>query len=525
MTELQVHAERATAEEELRRYRGFFNAGPVVVFRWVAAEGWPVEYVSPNVAQLFGVSSDEFLSGRVPYARTVHPDDLARVAEEVSSHTAARHAGFDQEYRIVRPSGEVRWLFDHTLVVRDAHGVVTHYEGYVLDQTETMRARREREELQRKMLQTQKLESLGVLAGGIAHDFNNLLTAILGNTSLALEDLDPTQRARALLQDALRSVERAADLTREMLAYAGRASLARRPMDLAEHTREIAELLQATLPKKVHLDLDLPSGLPPIDADPAQMQQIVMNLVMNAAEACGEQPGNVRVALSATGANGSGERRSQAWVVLEVRDDGEGMDEATCARIFEPFFTTKAQGRGLGLSAVLGILRAHGGDIEVESTPGAGSRFRVRLPASLRPLVAATVARRSVGPDGGCVLVVDDEESVRRVASRILTSCGFEVLSAPDGRAAVEIFAARTSEIDVVLLDLTMPLMSGDEALEAMRCIRPDVRAVLTSGYSEEEALVRCAERPPAAFLQKPYSVTSLVETLREVMRAHAAAS
>ncbi len=523
MTDDEVHREQITAAEELRRYRGFFNDGPVVVFRWVAAEGWPVEYVSPNVIQLFGVEAADFLSRRVPYARTVHPDDLARVAEEVAANTRAGRAGFNQEYRIVRPSGEVRWLFDHTLIVRDAHGVVTHYEGYVLDQTEAMRARHEREDLQRMLQQTQKLESLGVLAGGIAHDFNNLLTVIVGNTELALHNLATEHPAREELVDVLRAAERAAGLTRQMLAYAGCSSLDHRVLDLGGLTQEISELLLASLPKKVRLQLEPMVGLPPVEGDPVQLQQVIMNLVLNAAESYGDRSGVVRLT---TRLPTSPEQRAlrqevptAGMVLLEVCDEGCGMDAATRARMFEPFFTTKAQGRGLGLSAVLGILRGHRGEVQVASAPGQGTMFRVFLPvASAAPSSPAAASPAPTHRAGGRVLIVDDEEAVLRVASRILRNHGCDIVTASDGRSAVEIFRQRADEFDLVLLDLTMPEMSGDEALAAMRRLRPDVCAVLTSGYHDSEVIGRL-QRPPAAFLKKPYTVESFGEILQLIHR------
>ena len=516
--------DRVRAESELKRERRMFIGGPVVVIRWAAVEGWPVEYVSPNVVQLFGYEAEELTGGRPSYFEVIHPEDRERVAEAVRTHEAAGDESYEQDYRIVRKDGEVRWLSDFTVLARDEQGEVTHHEGYVLDVTERRRAQEEREEILRKVLDTQKLESVGVLAGGIAHDFNNLLTSVLGNLSFALDRLGQGE-ARDFIEQARAASQRASDLTHQLLAYAGRASIERRPLDLSEHIREITHLLQASISKKVDLRLELGEGLPAVEADPAQIQQLVMNLVINAAEACGDEAGAVLVRTSARAVDGSEERPALGeplepgnYVVVMVEDTGRGMDAETVRRIFDPFFTTKFTGRGLGLAAALGIVRSHEGSLQVRSEPGLGSTFEVLLPASSRPAAPRESEQRPDLTGTGTILIADDEPAVLRVAGRALKEQGYDVLEAVNGRQAVEIFRSRPDDIALVLLDMTMPEMNGAEAFKAIHTERPDVPALLSSGYDEQEATEYFLGEGLAGFIQKPYTPAALAAKVKEIL-------
>jgi PAS domain S-box-containing protein len=504
-------ADRKRAEADLVRERRMFIGGPAVVVSWQASEGWPVEYISPNVTALFGYSAKDFMTGRVRYRDVVHPDDLERVAETAREHRARGDESYEQDYRIVHADGSVRWLYDFTVVERNDEGVVTHHEGYVLDITERRRAEEEREEILKKVLDTQKLESVGILAGGIAHDFNNLLTSVIGNLDFALDRLPADSAAQDFIGRARVASNRASDLTQQLLAYAGRASFEREPIDLSEHIREITHLLNTSIPKKVALELDLAEELPAVDADAAQIQQLVMNLVINGAEACGEAPGAVRVRTSVR-------ELAEPHVVIEVRDSGCGMNEETRRRIFDPFFTTKFTGRGLGLAAALGIVRGHGGTLGVQSAQGEGSTFEVVLPASTHlPVKRPTAAKEDLSGTG-TILIADDEPAVLRVASRTLEERGYRVLLAEDGRRAVELFRSRPDDIALVLLDLTMPEMNGAEAFRAIRELREDVLAVLSSGWNEEEATSQFVGTGLAGFLQKPYTPEQLAAKVKEAL-------
>ena len=383
--------------------------------------------------------------------------------------------------------------------------------GEIVGVSDIARDITERRAFEEQLRQTQRLESLGVLAGGLAHDFNNLLTGIVGNASLALEDAKSSAE-RDRLSEILRTGERAALLVRQMLAYAGKGRFIVEPLDLSEQVNEIVGLLRTSIPKLIDLDLRLSSGLPAVEADRSQMQQLIMNLALNAAEAIGDRAGKVTIVTSARDAD-------ERQVALEVIDNGCGMDEATKARIFDPFFTTKFTGRGLGLAAVTGIINAHQGSIAVETAPDAGSRFTVLLPAS-RGGTADSVKAVPVDVHGyGRLLVVDDEELIRNMARFALERCGYTVEVAADGRAALEAFSAAPDSFSAVLLDLTMPVMSGEEALEHLQQIRPAVPVVLSSGYTELEALRKFEHRCLAGFLQKPYTATTLARKIQQALR------
>ena len=405
---------------------------------------------------------------------------------------------------------------------------VAEWSSWVIgiDITAAKRAQTEREQMQSKLLQTQKLESLGVLAGGIAHDFNNLLTGILGNAGLALLRMGDSDPARELIHRVVGASERAAELTRQMLAYAGKASFEIRPISLSEHILETTHHLTATISKKVAFELHLGDGLPAVEVDPAQIQQLAMNLIINAAESCGDGPGTVTISTKLVQVEEgqheqwfTGETLSPGlYVCLEVHDTGSGMDSETVARIFDPFFTTKFTGRGLGLSTVLGIVRAHRGGLHVKSAPGQGSTFKVFLPASQRVLDELHDQQETSLSGRGLILVVDDELFVLEVARRILESYGYDVLTAENGRRAVEIFRLRSKEIDLVLLDKTMPDLDGEETFRAMKAIQPDLLAILTSGYQETEVTTHFLSNELAGFVQKPYLPETLAFKIKQAL-------
>ncbi len=387
----------------------------------------------------------------------------------------------------------------------------------------------ERKAAEEALRRAAKEESLTVLAGGVAHDFNNLLAAILGHASLALKNMAPGSAARRHVEKAASAVERAADLTRQMLAYSGRGHFVVRSTDFNALVRENLPLLEVALPKSVRLDARLALGLPPVDADVGQIQQVLMNLVINASEAIGPRGGTVTVA---TGVRQVGPEDSALWrasgralepgryVCLEVRDDGPGIGEETVDRIFEPFFTTKFTGRGLGLAAVLGVVRGHKGALSVDSAPGRGTVFRLLFPpgseASGEHGASAAEAGRS-GPRL-TLLLVDDEEIVREMVKEVLQAEGHLVLCAADGATAIDVFGDHARDIDVVLLDLSMPGLSGEETYACLREIEPAVRVILSSGYDKDEAIRRFGGDGPLGFIQKPYRPHELLAEIERCL-------
>ncbi len=381
----------------------------------------------------------------------------------------------------------------------------------------------ERERLETQLRQSQKLESLGVLAGGIAHDFNNLLVGIMGNASLAMESLPYESPLRPLLERVVNAGRRATDLTQRMLAYAGRTTTDVQATDLNEMVAELAVFASAAIPKNVSLSINTAAELPLIDSDSAQMQQVVMNLLINAAEAIGDRSGQVMVSTWSVqldepriGSEFAGQGISPGqYVVLEVRDTGCGMPPDVVARMFEPFFTTKFAGRGLGLSAILGIVQAHRGAITCSSQLGSGTVFRVYIPAltEAQRARAARVQADSLHP-GTTILVIDDEEDVRDVVHAVLERRGVNVLSAADGPSGIRLFRENCDQVAAVLLDLNMPGMSGEAVFRELRQIKVDVRVVLSTGYSEQEAAVQFRPHEIAGFVPKPYTASALVARL-----------
>ena len=393
------------------------------------------------------------------------------------------------------------------------------------DITARTRAEAERLKLEQQFQQTQKLESLGVLAGGIAHDFNNILMAMMGHAELALMEISPMSAARNDITEIITASRRAAELCRQMLAYSGKASLSRERVDLGELIEEMAHLLKTSISKKALMKLNLARGLPPILADPSQLRQVVMNLIINASEAIGDATGVIGVSVGAARCDGAYLNQTELrddlapglYVSLEVTDTGCGMDAETQARIFDPFFTTKFAGRGLGMAAVLGIVRAHKGALKVYSEPCRGTTVKFLFPAmEAGGEEHAPDEAKSAGDwrGSGTVLLADDEETLRALGAQMMEMMGFTVLTAANGVEAVDIYRERGKEIGIVLLDLTMPRMDGMQALDELRRINPSVRVVLASGYSCEELAARFADRGLAGVLQKPYTLGKLRELL-----------
>jgi PAS domain S-box-containing protein len=403
------------------------------------------------------------------------------------------------------------------------------FTAFLRDLSERKQAEEERRALEAQMQQTQKLESLGVLAGGIAHDFNNLLTAVLGNATLARSEIPDDSPAGDTLEQIERAAQRAAELCTQMLAYSGRGRLTLERVDLSGLVQEMADLLRASISKRVQLSLDITSALPALEGDPTQLRQIAMNLITNASEAIPEEGGAITVRTGSTIGNRAylvehswGEDLPRGeYVFLEVSDSGCGMDEDTQSKIFEPFFTTKFTGRGLGMAAVLGIVRRHGGAIQVSSEPGCGSIFRVLLPIrEVRATPDAPVAVRHVERREGTILVVDDEPVVRKVVARMLERAGHTVLVAASGFEGVERFTACADEIAAVVVDLTMPDIGGDEVLARIRRLHPGVPVVLMSGYTQEDFDTQFTGKERVAFLHKPFRDGELSAALEGAWRA-----
>jgi PAS domain S-box-containing protein len=397
----------------------------------------------------------------------------------------------------------------------------------VVDISERRRTEREREDLEARVRHSQKLESLGVLAGGIAHDFNNLLAAILGNAEIAANNLRDESPALPYLRRILSASRRAAELTRQMLAYSGRGRFELRRINTSAAVQEMSELLRVSLSKKARIRFEFQSDLPDVEVDPAQFNQVVLNLITNANEALGESGGEITIKTGLVNADeqylagcvSDPDVGPGTFVFIEVGDTGHGMDQPTQARIFDPFFSTKFTGRGLGLSAVIGIVRGHKGAICVHSAPGSGTRMRVLLPALDTQNAPAHVAAAHPWRGSGLVLVADDEDLVRGVTCAQLDSLGFQTIEAPNGNEAVARAMENEDKLVLAVLDLTMPGLDGDEAARRILARKPELPIVLASGYSAQDLSQRLRDHPNVVLLPKPFSMAEMQGAVRRALR------
>jgi PAS domain S-box-containing protein len=509
------HAEKMAAVEELEAFKRALDEHAIVA---VTDARGRITYVNDKFCAISKYSRDELLGQDHRIINSKH-HPKAFFANLWGTILGGRV--WKGEIRNRAKDGSYYWVDTTIVPFLGPDGKPVQFVAIRADITERKLA-------EESLRQSQKLESLGVLAGGIAHDFNNLLTSILGNCNLGTMVLPPDSPALPYLDQIEKATMRAADLSRQMLAYAGKGKVAIVRVNLNRLVQEMTELLSVSLSKKAAIRYDLAPVLPEIMGDPTQMQQVVMNLVTNASEAIPEresgiitlrtgemmvEKGITTVPSIPVGLNPG------RYVTLEVSDTGIGMTPEVVARIFDPFFTTKFTGRGLGLSALLGIVRSHGGGLKVYSEPDKGTSMKVFLP-SADP--AGAEANKPTGPPpwrgGGTLLVVDDETDARAVARAIGTHLGFQVVEASDGEEAVALFQQRKGEFTLVLMDLTMPRMDGREAFLRMQEIDPTVPVVLTSGFSESDAVLDFAGRKLAGFLPKPYPKSQFEAVLRKAM-------
>jgi len=461
--------------------------------------------------------------------RAVGPPSLAEILAAGSEEVLrSGNAIIGQESTVFFSAEHSLNLELSKLPLRDGHGTIDGLLVISRDVTQHKRNEAEQREFARRLQETQKLESLGIIAGGIAHDFNNLLTIILGNANIARLELPHDSNIRRFLGRIEATSLRAADLCKQMLAYSGKGLFVVRRLDVSKLVEEMTELLQLSISKKATLQLELTPALPSVLADATQLQQILMNLVTNASDAIGNQDGVIRVRSGLAQVDRKTLREFSPatdipdgeYIFLEVSDDGCGMTTETREKIFDPFFSTKFTGRGLGLAAVLGIVRSHRGAITVQSERGRGSSFRLLLPVAdgppeetSRPLGSSTVWKGQ-----GTILLAEDEEGVRVTTADLLKAGGFSVDVAENGRSAIDKFRAAPGRYRAVLLDFTMPNGDGEEAFLEIRRIQPDAQVLIMSGFSPQQILDRFKGKGLNGFIQKPFQAKDLMEALRKVL-------
>jgi PAS domain S-box-containing protein len=521
-------ADHKQSEESLRKIKQQYDklvskiSVGIYILRSVPDESFTLCYVSPRMSQILNLSTESLLADSQGWFQAIHPDDLDSFLELNRQGIRQRHP-FDWEGRVL-VEGMVKWLHLSSSPEPLENGDLL-WHGVVTDITERRLVDEERLRLEKLLFHAQKLESLGVLAGGIAHDFNNILMAILGNADLAMTRIDAGSPAVENLRRIEKAAARAADLTQQMLAYSGKGKFVIENLDFNRLVEKMLPLLEVSISKKAQLRLNLHVPLPSVEADATQMHQIVMNLVINASEAMEDSSGVIDI----TTARVECDRKylKEVWldeglsegpyVYLEISDTGCGMDKETMAKLFDPFFTTKFTGRGLGMAAVLGIVKGHKGSIRVYSEPGRGTTFKILLPASERPCDSSIDDRHPDHWQGsGTVLLVDDEDTVRCIGAEMLKELGFGAITANDGLEALDIFK-KTPGIAFVILDLTMPRMDGEQCFRELRQLDPGVKVIMSSGYNEQEVTQRFVGQWLSGFIQKPYRLSVLRDVIKRV--------
>ena len=551
---------RKRAEEALRASEALYRAiGETIDYGvWVCSPDGRNTYSSESFLKMVGITQEQ--CSNFGWGEVLHPDDTEKTI--TAWKECVRTGGkWDIEHRFRGVDGHWRYVLARGVPIRDEHGKVTCWAGINLDITERklieeelaryresleslVRERTaelveknariveeviERQRAEAEALNMQKLDSLRVLAGGIAHDLNNLMVAVLGNAGLALSELPSDSPARRYVADIEKATEKVTNFSKQILSFTSKAAVKREPVLLNVAVRETAHFLTASISRNAEIGYSISEDLPAIMAEPQNMQQVVMNLVINASDAIGESKGSIKVSTGAMLADRgyldslhpSGLPEG-GYAYIEVSDTGCGMSPETRSRIFEPFYTTKFTGRGLGLSAVYGIVTAHGGAVGVQSGEGRGTTFRVLLPLPAEKVepVAVAPAPEGVWSGEGLILVVDDERPSLMMAKMVLENAGYSVLTAGDGAEAVEIFRNNAGSVSAVVMDLIMPHVRGDAAAMEMRNIRADIDILLLSGYHEIDLSGLSGGPGKTELLGKPYRITQLLEATKNILKA-----
>ncbi|MBL8785523.1 MAG: PAS domain S-box protein [Deltaproteobacteria bacterium] len=515
--ELQVATERLTLATQ---------AANMGVWDWDVVENRLVW--DDGMYRLYGLTRDAFAGAYEAFTAAVHPDEREAVERFAEAALRGEHA-YDHEFRVVRPDGGVRHIRSSALTFRAPDGRPLRMVGVNFDTTETRLAQAERESLHERLRASQKMEAIGLLAGGVAHDFNNLLSVILSFTGFAMADLPDGDPRKGDLTEVSNAAQRAVALTRQLLAFSRKQVFKPVVLDLNAIVRGVEKILLRLIREDIALTLALAPDLGATRADPGQLEQVLMNLVVNARDAM-PAGGHLRIATANVALRDPAPRElaelpQGSYVELVVSDTGHGMDEATRARIFEPFFTTKelGKGTGLGLATVFGIVKQSGGEIQVSSEPGRGCTFRVLLPrendARARPVSASDTGPRA-RPGSETILLVEDEDALRNAARRVLEQAGYQVLLASNGRVGLEVLAQHSGRIHLLLSDVVMPEMAGDELARQARALEPRMKVLFMSGYSHEAIARYGVLEPGTKLLSKPFTGSDLQRMVREVLDA-----
>ncbi len=520
-------AEAALRESE-ERYRTLVNNLPGLAYRCRNDEQWTMLFFSQGVEQLTGYPAADFIDNAVrSFVSIIHPDDRLAVDRAVQAGVQGRQP-YEMEYRLIRADNEIAWVYEKGQGIFDPSGSLLWLDGVIVDITEQRQAHAEKERLQAQLLQAQKMESVGRLAGGVAHDFNNMLQTILGYADLALGAPRLEDALHEYLLEIRQAARRSADLTRQLLAFARKQTVSPLVLDLNDTVASMLKMLQRLIGEDITLAWLPGHELWSVRIDPSQVDQLLANLMVNARDAI-SGPGTISIKTGNVALDPAFcARRPGAvvgeYVLLTVTDDGCGMDEATLAHVFEPFFTTKEQdkGTGLGLATVYGIVKQNSGFIDIDSVPGQGTSCRIYLPrfgaAGMAVEMAAGQQPRAAEGGTETVLVVEDEEAILKLGTRILGRLGYTVLAADGPAAALRLAEAYDGVIHLLLTDVVMPEMNGRELAGRLAALRPGIKRLFMSGYPADVIASHGVLEADLQLLQKPFTVTELAAKVREAL-------
>jgi two-component system, cell cycle sensor histidine kinase and response regulator CckA len=526
--------ERRKAAEELRKseekYRRLVENAYDIVY--TTDPNGRVTFVNPSGLQHIRYSQEEVV-GRC-YLEFIPEEYVENVSQFYSHQFLEKIPDTYFEFPFVTKNGEIRWYGQKTQLLTE-HDSIVGFQSIARDITDRRRLEEERLEMERRLLHAQKIESLGLMAGGIAHDFNNQLAVVLGNLELALTDKTLDAETHLSIEGAVKAARKSAELSRQMQTYTGTTLYSPVNLDLNELLSKNFSQLESCISRNVTLNLERSNSLPLMRGDADQIQRLVMNLVVNASEAIEDQHGDVDLRTGVMDCEGGYLSRSRLeekpasgrFIFLEVTDTGCGMDADSQRRLFDPFFTTKFTGRGLGMAEVIGVVKGHSGAIIVDSEIGKGTTIRVLFPVTNEPQASTAKCMERVeiklsANDAAnrkkTILLVEDETGVRDLVVRRLDKLGYSAITAVDGEEGIGVFQERLSEIDLVMLDFAMPKMNGVEAFRELIRIKPDVKVILSSGYTEDVLLQSFPDRRPAGVLHKPYKMEALKAKLDRLL-------
>jgi PAS domain S-box-containing protein len=521
--------EYKTVQHALReiqeRFQRYFELG--LIGMAILSPAKEILEVNDELCRILSYQRHELL--QMTWAALTHPDDLAASVRDFDRAIAGEIDAYSTDQKWIRKDGEVIHITISVKCLRNSDGAVQYFVALLQDVTARRRAEQERERLRNQLVQAQKMDWLGRLSGGVAHNFNNILGAVLAQAELALDELGAGSRPEEQLQRIRSLAFQGAQTARQLMVFAGAETETLELVEVSQAIKEMADLLKVSASKHVALELHLATHLPPVYANVEQLRRIVMNLVTNASEAIGDRQGVIRVATACVTARQvaaiacASPAHNGDYVQLEVTDTGHGIPRDVQAMVFDPFFSTRSTGRGLGLAVVRGIVRSLRGEIHLVSEPGNGTTFQILLPsaqpgaeATAGPILSAEEAERS--KKEVTVLFVEDEDTLRQPIAKMLRKSGLEVLEAGDGSAAIDLLRSRNGDIDVVLLDLTIPGASSQEVVDQAAQTRSDIKVILTSAHSQETANALMGTRVVKGFIRKPFQVIELVQTIRTVL-------